>query len=104
MNEICNATTLMKETGNNKNPENTKHKNTNDNSIDPPASRQKQRKLQNNVKQKDGPAIQIANTTPNDSKTKFTPRIALFNCKANIYSWLMNEQHKRHLIIKQTKA
>jgi hypothetical protein len=94
----------MKETGNNKNPENTKHKNTNDNSIDPPASTQKQRKLQNNVKQKDGPTIQIANTAPNDSRPKFTPRIALFNCKANIYSWLMNEQHKRHVIIKQTKA
>jgi hypothetical protein len=45
MNEICNATTLMKETGNNKDPENTKHKNTTNNIIDPPASRQKQRKV-----------------------------------------------------------
>jgi hypothetical protein len=45
MNEICNATTLMKETGNHKHPQNTKHKNTTNNIIDPPPSRQKQRKV-----------------------------------------------------------
>jgi hypothetical protein len=93
----------MQETGNNKNPENTKHKNTNNNSNDPPASTQRPRKLQNNVRQKDGPTIQIANTAPNDGRPKFTRRIALFNCKANIYSLLMNKQHKHHIIIEQTK-
>jgi len=36
-------------------------------------------RLQNNVKQKDGTAIQIANTTPNDRETKFTPRRTFVN-------------------------